>query len=299
MNRVVMTVVLLALAACSGESQPPPGSNGPSLDRVDALRGIPDHGDDPAVVLLDLGGGRSCSGALLEADVVLTARDCVPSPVSKMRVLAGEDRATAVERARGAEAFVPLPGSAGVALVLLDGTIEDITPLTVRTTAPAVGDHLRTVGFGSSAKVVRDHVSVVASGERGFDVSEAACVVASGAPAIDETTGEVVGAMTSGGAGCRPTGVQDDDARVDVALPFVTQALLVGRRATAAHAAKTKKGPIDLGATCEHGIDCAAGVCVTYAGARYCSRTCDGQDRCPSKFRCMQSQQGPRACVEQ
>jgi hypothetical protein len=291
---------VLAMVACSGPSQPAAGSDGPSVDSAPALRGVPDHGDDPAVVLLDVGGGRWCSAALLEADVVLTARECVPGAASELRVLVGEDRASAIERARGAEAFVPLPGSAGVALVLLDTTIDDVAPLTVRTTAPAVGDHLRTVGFGVQAKLVRDHVAVVASGDRSFALSEAACAVVPGAPAIDETTGELVGAMTNGGPGCDPIAVQDDEARVDVALPFVTQALLVGRRQTAAHAAKTLKGPIDMGATCQRGADCAAGVCVAYAGARYCSRTCAAEDRCPTKFRCMQSQgAGPMVCVEE
>ena len=296
---LLLSFAVAVVAACSGQPPPAVGAQGPSIDQAPALRGVADRGDDPAVVLLDVGGGRACSGALVASDAVLTARDCVPTPVSQLRVLAGETPASAIERAHGREAFVPLPGGAGVALVMLDATLDDVAPLAVRTTAPAVGDHVRTVGFAPGAKLVRDHVPVLSMGARAFDVGEAPCTVAPGGPAIDESTGEVVGALEGGGPGCDAGGARDAEARLDVALPFVTQALLVGRRVTASHAARTKKGDIDLGASCEHGSDCAAGVCVTYAGAQYCSRTCSAHDRCPSRFRCMLSRQGPMVCAEE
>jgi hypothetical protein len=53
-----------------------------------------------------------------------------------------------------------------------------------------------------------------------------------------------------------------------------------------------------MGAACVRGAECAAGVCVSYGGAEYCSRTCDGQDVCPPHFKCMNTQEDVMVCVE-
>jgi hypothetical protein len=37
---------------------------------------------------------------------------------------------------------------------------------------------------------------------------------------------------------------------------------------------------------------------VTVAAQRYCSRTCSTHDRCPARFRCQRSVQGPGVCVQ-
>ena len=69
-------LVAVAFSACSGPPMPPL-ADAPYADVAFPLRGVPDPGADPAVVLLDLDGAGQCSGALLASDVVLTARRCL------------------------------------------------------------------------------------------------------------------------------------------------------------------------------------------------------------------------------
>jgi hypothetical protein len=185
-----------------------------------------------------------------------------------------------------------------VALVLIDTPIDDLAPLPVRTTGVARGDHVRTVGFGARGKIVRDHVLVLASNDRAFDAAEESCAAVRGGLALDESTGEVVGVLTGGAPDCEPSAGRDVYARADRALAEVAHALQEGTRGTARGAKKTKKGPIDLGAACARGADCAAGACVSEGGAQYCSRTCDGHDACPARFKCTNTQEQVMVCVE-
>jgi hypothetical protein len=315
----LVTVSVLVATGCSGEATSTPGGQGPTLDEVRSLAGVPDRGADPAVVLIDVAGVGSCAGALLAPDIVLTARRCVEVPPSEvectaggapltaarapstLRVLVGEDVATAVERARGYQVLQPSGAgmcAADVAFILLDAPIDDVAPLTVRATAAATGDHLRTVGYGARQKIARDHVPVVATTAAEFVVAEAPCRTGPGGPAIDEATGEVVGVLSRSEPRCEDRGAHDVFTRLDVASDLLDAALALGRKGTLAHARKEKKGALDLGATCSRASDCAAGACVTYASARYCSRACGPHDRCPAHFKCMRSQEGPMACVE-
>jgi hypothetical protein len=294
--------LLLWTSACAGETQPAPSTSPgmPAVDRERPLVGVPDRGDDPAVVALAAPGRVLCAGALVAPDIVMTAGACLPSSVSSLRVLVplGGDRlADMVERARG---FGLLEATAAteLAFVLLDEPIDDIAPLSIRATGVAQGAHVRTVGFATTGTLVRDHVAVAGSNDRAFDVDEAACVAARGSPALDEATGDVVGVLNSAGADCVPRSGRDVYERTDGALPSVAQTLAQARRGTAKSAAKTKKGPIDMGAACLRGAECAAGACVSYGGAEYCSRTCDGTDLCPSHFKCMNTQENVKVCVE-
>jgi hypothetical protein len=300
MDRSFVFVALLLVVACAGEVAPAPPAppDSPTFDRVPSLAGVPDPGDDPAVVALVAPEAAACAGALLAPDTVLTARACVPAAVGALRVFTGDRRADAVERARGAKVLAPFAGSADVSLVLLDAPIDDIVPLAIRATGAARGDHVRTVSFSAAGKIVRDHVPVLGSNDRAFDVAEASCAASGGGPALDESTGEIVGILESGGGACVPGADRDVFARADRALPSVEQVLGLGSRGTEKGAKKTKKGPVDMGAACLRGAECAAGACVSYAGAQYCSRTCDGQDACPAHFKCMNTQENVMVCVE-
>jgi hypothetical protein len=272
----------------------------PVVDRVPSLAGVPDRGDDPAVVALAAPGRALCAGTLVAPDMVMTASACVPSPVSALRVLVpvgGDPLADTVERARGF-ALLEAPAATDLAFVLLDEPMDDIAPLPIRATGAARGAHVRTVGFAASGKVVRDHVPVVGSDDRAFDVEEAACLSARGSPALDETTGDVVGALVSSGVDCVPRSGRDVYVRADRALPSVAQTLAQTGRGTAKGAAKTKKGAIDMGAACLRGAECAAGACVSSGGAEYCSRSCDSTDICPAHFKCMNTQENVTFCVE-
>jgi hypothetical protein len=225
-----------------------------------------------------------------------TAGRCVPPSVQALRIFSGEKPADAVERARGSQ-LLASPGSDGaMAVLLIDTPIDDLAPIPVRSTGVAKGDHVRTVGFGAQGKIVRDHVPVLTSNDRAFDVAEASCVAASGGLALDESSGEIVGVLTDGAPDCVPSAGRDVYARADGAIAGVANQLPQG--STPRGARKAKKGPIDMGAACARGAECAAGACVSYGGAEYCSRSCDAHDACPVRFKCMNTQQGVTVCVE-
>jgi hypothetical protein len=272
----------------------------PTVDRARSLVGVPDRGDDPAVVALAAPGRVLCAGTLVANDIVMTAGACVPSPVSALRVLAavgGDQLADLAERARG-YALLDTPAPTELAFVLLDEPLDDVAPLSIRGTGAAQGAHVRTVGFAASGKIVRDHVVIAGSNDHAFDVEEAACLAARGSPALDETSGEVVGVLASARDDCVPRSGHDVYTRADPALPSVAQTLARAASGTIKGAAKTKKGPIDMGAACLRGAECAAGACVSYAGAEYCSRSCDGTDVCPGHFKCMNTKENATFCVE-
>jgi hypothetical protein len=109
---------------------------------------------------------------------------------------------------------------------------------------------------------------------------------------IDEVTGDIVGVVSRGG----PDG--DVATRADAFSTFIEAALVQdGSGRAGLGAAKERKGPVDMGADCAVGADCAAGVCVTEASRRYCSRSCSPHDHCPAHFRCERSAQGATVCV--
>jgi hypothetical protein len=323
MMRMLLTTALvhvLLTVACSGGPTAPIVPGAPVVDRAWPLRGVPDPGADPAVVMLDLAGNGWCAGALLASDVVLTARSCVSvlagsleCPASgpqivdgvdltNVHVYVGDDIATAEERAQGRAVLVPdgdVLCGADIALLLLDATIDDVAPLVVQPTGAPVGAHVRSVGCEGGEKLVRDHVAVVATSSLELELAEAPCDTAPGAPAIDETSGQVVGIVSRSGPSCGAADGYDVDTRIDAFMTLVEEALAEGQASHATDQAKEKKGPVDMGASCTRGADCAAGVCVTYANAEYCTRSCDPTDHCPTDYKCMGAQSGSTICVQE
>jgi hypothetical protein len=320
--RVALLVSFLELACSSEMAAPNAVSIGaPSAEETAGLLGIPDRGNDPAVVAIDVGGVALCGGTLVAPDVVLTARHCVavvapdtqcparaaqvigePSAPS-LRILVGDDLASAEERARGRTILAP-PGDvlcgADVALVLLDMPIDDVRPLSVRATGAAKGEHVRTVAFArpvggpAPQKLVRDHRRVIDATTTELETGEA-CGETTGGPALDESTGEIVGiASRPGGPSCAGVGAFDRYTRADAFLSLVGAAL--GAAGPAKGQRRTKKGPIDMGANCARADDCAAGVCITDRTQEYCSRACDPHDHCPPRFRCKKSIEGDWVC---
>ncbi|HEX8796242.1 MAG TPA: trypsin-like serine protease [Polyangiaceae bacterium] len=318
MRCLSLLLVVLAVLACSGAPDAPLAASTPSVDRVAALRGIADRGFDPAVVLIDVAGTGWCAGALLAADVVVTARRCVeiprgdlacpahgpqvagPRDLTTLRILVGDDTSSAVERARGREVLLP-PGDTlcrdDLALLLLTQPIEDVTPFLPSPIGAARGDHVRSVSVTARAKTVRDHVPVAATSDREMVLDEAPCAGEPGGAVIDETTGQLLGLLSRGEPGCAADPGWDVATRLDVFFSLVVRALAAGHMSHQTHMAKEKKGPVDMGASCAQASDCAAGDCVTYEGAQYCTRDCSPTDRCPAKYRCMSTRQSTRVCV--
>jgi hypothetical protein len=307
---------LAVVVACSGAPDPPAGLSAPQLDLALPLRGVPDHAYDPAVVLLAIGGRPVCTGTLLEEDLVITARRCVEilqgddacptgpqldeRDLGTVHVLVGDDVASAVDRAQGRAVVLP-PGDAlcgqDLALLLLDAPIDDIAPVVLSPTGAAQGDHVRTSAFGTDAKLVRDHVSVTDASSRELALAQAPCVGLPGGAVIDETTGELLGVVSRGGPSCGSSGGWEIATRTDAFFPLIEQAMTLGTMSHASHMAKEKKGPVDQGASCSAAPECAAGACVAYGGAQYCTRVCGPTDRCPSTTRCMTSAQSTTVCV--
>lgn len=302
--------------ACSAAPDAPAVLSAPQLQLALPPPGVPDHAYDPAVVLLAIDGEPWCTGTLLEQDVVVTARRCVevlqagdvcptgsaanePRDLSTIHVLVGDEVGSAADRAQGRQVVLP-PGDAlcgaDLALLLLDAPIADIDPVVLSPTGAAQGDHVRTVAFGTDFKLVRDHVPVTQATSRELALAQAPCVGLPGGALIDMTSGELLGVVSRGGPGCSPDG-WEVATRTDAFFPLIQQALALGTLSHASDRAKEKKGPIDQGASCTSAPQCAAGACVTYAGAQYCTRTCGPTDRCPSTTRCMTSAQSTTVCV--
>ncbi|MFG1948661.1 S1 family peptidase [Nonomuraea sp. NPDC048826] len=104
---------------------------------------------------------RGCSGALVDPEWIVTARDCfvegsapVPTgpPSQPTTVTVGREDLTAIGRGqvRGATHVVPHP-SRNLALVKLAGPVVEVTPVKVSATAPAAGEVLQVAGFGRTA----------------------------------------------------------------------------------------------------------------------------------------------------
>jgi hypothetical protein len=214
----------------------------------------------------------------------------------------GGARPDDVERARGQDVILP-PGDTlcgdDLALLLLDAAIEDVAPFTVSPTGAAQGDHVRSVAFGGGVKLVRDHVPVAATSALELELSEAPCVGSPGGVVLEEATGALVGVVSRSGPACGVASGWDVATRPDAFYALVQEALSRGQLSHATDQAKEKKGPVDLGAGCADPSQCAAGACVSYGGAEYCSQQCSLADVCPTDTRCLASQESTTVCVKE
>jgi hypothetical protein len=200
--------------------------------------------DDRAVVVIDVGGFRFCSGAVVGPRAVLTAGHCVidvggvPLGVS----VVGDDAETAVASFTVVQA-VRHPDYAGegkpadVALLQLDADV-DVEPLAPSTHAfvdDDVGGTLRHVGYGVADEASGDGRGVrrtvdlpVTAVDDDFvyagAVERQTCDGDSGGPALwrDDDGVERIAAVTSDGPSCHETGW---DVRVDAVADFVTSTL--------------------------------------------------------------------------
>ena len=202
----------------------------------------------PGVVALRVGMGGTfelCSGALVAPNLVLTARHCVTKNITTSvscdengnsqngpHVSGNEDPAAIGIYTGANPSFAHAPDAVAkavvapsgpylcdsdIALVVLDSSITDITPLPLRLeTGALAGETVRSVGYGqndSSAPIgtrFRKSVSVLAQGQavtasrtplgaHEFEVGKSICQGDSGGPAISEQTGAVIGVVSRGG----------------------------------------------------------------------------------------------------
>lgn len=346
----IVAVSALSLAACASadkeERATRPTDGGAdastlSVDQVEVVSGVPDRGRNPAVVALDLGGQGLCSGTLIAPDVVLTARHCVSYTASKVvcpskspqvgrnrdpksiAVYFGDDTFSAELVALGREIVTPKSDQLcdhDIAAVVLDRDVENVAPLKISKDAPLRGDAIRAVGFGktgddgeSGVKLLRDHVKILDVMPAEFLVGEATCSGDSGGPALDESTGEILGVVSRGGPSCDGPNVHNVYTRADAFRDVIAAALarsgapvvdedagvVVVKKDAGAKPPppKPSKPVLDMGDACTKGVECAAGVCVTNGSVSYCSRKCGGGDRCPSGYWCTKVGGTTSVCV--
>jgi V8-like Glu-specific endopeptidase len=311
-----------------------PGSPPVSVDEA-IVHGAADRNRHPSVVALlaqDANGTSLCTGALVAPDLVLTARHCVsilksesvacPSTTAQIRgdrapesiqVLAGDDARTATPIARGAEILAAhsnvLCGN-DYALLRLDRPVHTLAPMKVASRAPTAGSTITAVGYGltgstgtAGAKRFRSGVAILQVDAAEFTVGEATCSGDSGGPAIDESTGSIVGVVSRGPQPCDGAGAGNIYTRTDrlaatISAHLKASGVDVPSEPSTPSAPSSPSPPTDAGASgdgdlgdmgdpCVGGASCATGLCVRAGASGYCSRKCGtGQQRCPAGYHC-------------
>ena len=253
-------LALLFSAAAIACSSGAPSTDATVAPLVDGARDGPRHPAVVALVLQDAGGVSLCSGTLVAADVVLTARHCVSRlasdvvrcPSSDVQVLGDRDpRSISVvvtDEVRGAKisalgASIVAPKTtslcdADLALLRLDRVVPGIEPMRIdeaHAHGSLVCETVDAVGYGASSddrsssglgvRRSRSHLRVVSGTDHELVVAVGACGGDSGGPVIDEIDGAVLGVDSRGASGCDDAHALEVYTRVDAFLPLVREAI--------------------------------------------------------------------------
>jgi hypothetical protein len=240
-------LVALFTSACAPEDALDPSlSDDTSTDEI--IGGTRDRQAHPAVLALALPDGGLCTGSLVAPNLVLTARHCVSAVVDRidcastsaqvlrdydareLTLLAGDDVRSRVALARGARLIVPRSRrlcGADIALLVLDRAVTTVAPMRVDfTRALSTGDRFTTVGFGARGSTPRSpygvryqraRVVVTDWSATEFVAGRSTCNGDSGGPAIDPSTGAIVGVTSRGSDPCTASDATSVWTRVTVA----------------------------------------------------------------------------------
>jgi MYXO-CTERM domain-containing protein len=221
MRATVSIVLGMLLVACGAEESNETSSR--ISQRI--VGGTQSTSAQDATVYLSIGEDGSCSGTLVAANLVLTARHCVSEygwggseqcgeftydlPASSVKVRIGVDAQYAAAAAHAVKIFRPAgnDGCDDIALVQLDKTLTQLKPAVVRFTMPTIGEQTTAVGYGEDGfgwvqdkRWQRANLPLKAIGPTSFDyVTRSGWSLPVDVPAKTIVTGEATCYGDSGG----------------------------------------------------------------------------------------------------
>jgi hypothetical protein len=256
---VTLGIAGVACAACARFPFVHPASNAPDVrpasraaqDDVDLL-GVPSAAlasPDDAVVRV-VGPQMTCSGTLIDEDLVLTAHHCVVERDARGGFTPKLVAAGAVQVELGGDflpwgnvglraILAPSCGEAGgkgdIAVLVLERKLVGMATLSVEDEVPHAGEGVYPQGFGRCAlsaegirRREREGGTVMAVSPGTFEAQASICPGDSGGPVLDARTHEVVGVVSlSAMDHDETTRARSVFARVDQAPKLVAYARLV------------------------------------------------------------------------